>query len=184
MFHFPGQREGETVLCTIHKHNIVYVKIILALVVLLFLPLFLFLVFWFSAYPLDSFYNRGIIVGIFASLFVMYSLLFTLIRWINEEFDVFIITTDRLIDVTQITFLKRKVTSTPLEQIQDVTGAVSGFLPTLLHFGDLTVQTAAGEASDFFIDRIPDPEGVARKILDWAYKKRAGELMVDPVKAI
>lgn len=178
MFHFPGQREGEKVLTTIHKHNIVYVKIILAFVLLLLVPLALFLVFWFAAYPLDSFYNRGVIVGIFASLFVMYSLLFTLIRWINEEFDVFIITTDRLIDVTQITFLRRTVTSTPFEQIQDVTGSINGFLPTLLHFGDLTVQTAAGDASDFFIDRIPDPEGVARKILDWAHKKRAGEPMI------
>lgn len=179
MFHFPGQREGERVLATVHKHNIVYVKIVLAFVLILLLPLILFLVFWFAAYPLNSFYNGGVIVGIFASLFVMYALLITLLRWINEEFDVFIITTDRLIDVTQITFLKRSVTSTPLEQIQDVTGSVSGFLPTLLHFGDLTVQTASGDASNFFIDRIPDPEEVARKILDWAHKKRAGEPMCE-----
>lgn len=176
MFTFPGQREGEKVLAIINKHPIVYVKIVLAFTVIILLPLLLFLFFWFKAYPLSQYYDRGVIAGIFVCLFILYGLLFTCIRWIDEEFDIFILTTDRLIDVTQISFLKRSVASTPLEQIQDTTGLISGFLPTILRYGDLTVQTAAGSASDFFIDRIPDPENVARKILDWADKKRSGEL--------
>lgn len=175
MFRFPGQREGEEVLAVIHKHPIVYIKIMLIFLVVIIFPIILFLYFWFLAYPLQEFYQRGVIVGIFTSLVILYGLLFVCIRWIDEEFDVFIITTDRLIDVTQITFLKRSVTSTPLEQIQDTTGMVSGFVPTIFHYGDLTVQTAAGEASDFFIDRIPDPNDAARKILDWAHKKREGK---------
>ena len=180
MFHFPGQREGEEVLSVIHKHPVVYIKIIAAFILIFILPISLFLYFWFAAYSLQDFHQRGIIVGIFVCLLVLYGMLFTCIRWIDEEFDVFIITTDRLIDVTQITFLKRSVTSTPLEQIQDVTGSISGFLPTILRYGDLTVQTAAGEASDFFIDRISDPEEAAHKILDWAHKKRGGEKIIKP----
>lgn len=178
MFHFPGQREGEEVLAVIHKHTIVYVKIMLAFVLVIVLPAAFFSLFWFKVYPAEQFFERSLVVGIFMSIYILYGLLFTCIRWLNEEFDVFIITTDRLIDVTQISFLKRSVTSTPLEQIQDITGTVSGFLPTILHYGDLTVQTAAGSASDFHIDRIADPDGVARKILDWAHKKKAGEPMV------
>ena len=176
MLTFPGQREGENVLLVINKHPIVYIKIIAAFLIIVLLPLTLFLFFWFMAYPVVEFHERGVIVGIFVCLFILFGLLFTCIRWIDEEFDVFILTTDRLIDVTQITFLKRSVASTPLEQIQDTTGLISGFLPTIFRYGDLTVQTAAGTASDFFIDRIPDPEGVARQILDWAHKKRSGEL--------
>lgn len=175
MFNFPGQREGEEVLAVIHKHPIVYVKIVLAFVLIGVIPVFLFSLFWFSAYPVSEYYQRFLIVGIFLSMYVLFILLFSCVRWIDEEFDVFIITTDRLIDVTQITLLKRSITSTPLEQIQDTTGMVSGFLPTILHYGDLTVQTAAGDASDFFIDRVADPEGTARKILDWVHKKRLGE---------
>ena len=124
---------------------------------------------------MEQFRETNIIIGIVAGVLLLYGLLFTCIRWIDEEFDVFIVTTDRLIDVTQVTFLRRSVTATPLEQIQDTTGSVSGFLPTILHYGDLVVQTAAGNASDFSIDRIADPEGVSRKILDWAHRKRSGE---------
>ena len=180
MFSFPGQREGEKVLKLIGKHNIVYVKIVTAFFLVIVLPILLFLLLWFMVYPLSEYYERGIIVGIFSCLAILYGLLFSCIRWIDEEFDIFILTTDRLIDVTQITFLKRSVTSTPLEQIQDTTGLINGFMQTILHYGDLTVQTAAGEASDFFIDRIADPEGVARTILDVAHKKRNGKVVCLP----
>lgn len=172
IFDFPGKRDGEEVLEVVKKHTIVFIKIIMAFFLIVLLPLIVFLLFWFTAYPLSNYYDRGIVVGIFSCIFILYGLLFTCIRWLNEEFDVFIITTDRLIDVTQISFLKRSVASTPLEQIQDTTGLVSGFIPTILKYGDLTVQTAAGNASELFIDRIPDPESISRKILDWAHQKR------------
>lgn len=178
MFTFPGQREGEEVLAVIHKHVIVYIKLTIAFVAIVIVPIILFLFFWFRAYPLQEFYQRGVIAGIFLSLYFLYGLLFLTIAWINEQFDVFIVTNHRLVDVTQITFLKRSVTSTPLEQIQDTTGAVHGLIPTILRYGDLTVQTAAGDASDFFIDRIPDPNGVAQRILDWAHKTREGKRII------
>ena len=174
MFNFPGQREGEEVLMVIHKHTIVYVKVILAFFLIVLLPIILFLSFWFATHTSAGNYQVNLIVGIFTVMFFLYGLLFTCIRWIDEQFDVFVITNDRLIDITQITFFKRSVASTPLEQIQDTTGGVSGFLPTLFHYGTLTVQTAAGRASDFSIDSIHDPEHVARKLLDWARKKRQG----------
>jgi len=171
-FNFPGQREGEDVLAVIYKHPIVYTRIIAGFFILIILPITVFCKIWFYFYPLASFYEKGVIVGIFASLVFLYGLLFACIAWINEEFDLFILTTERLMDITQVNFFKRTIASTPLEQIQDTTGVVSGILATIFHYGNLTVQTAAGNASEFFIDKIPDPEGAARNILDWADKKR------------
>lgn len=182
MIRFPGQREDEEVLAVIYKHPIVQVKIVIAFLLVVVFPISLFLFFWFYAYPISEFYERGLLAGIISSVIILYGLLFTCIRWINEEFDIFILTTDRLIDVTQVTFLKRSVTSTPLEQIQDTTGIISGFIPTLLQYGDLTVQTAAGNASEFFIDHIRNPEAVAQKILDWADKKKNGHSFEEEIR--
>jgi len=181
MLSFLGQREGEEVITVIRKHTIVYVKLILAFILLIIFPLALFLLFWFKVYPLADYYQRGVIAIIFMCLVFLYSLLFFCMRWINEEFDVFILTTERLIDVTQISFFNRSVTSTPLEHIQDTTGIIKGFLPTILQYGDLTVQTAGSKAADIFIDRIRDPEGAARLILDWAHKKRPSKSAGQPV---
>ncbi|MBI5421558.1 hypothetical protein HZA44_00275 [Candidatus Peregrinibacteria bacterium] len=168
MMHFPGQRADEEVLHVIHKHPVVYIKIALGFLLFVLVPLSAFAFFWFRFYPLESFYRQGLIAGIFASFYFLFGLLVTYIDLTDEQFDVFIITTDRLIDITQISFFKRSVSSASLEQIQDTTGMINGFFPTLFHYGDLTVQTSAAEGSTFKIDHIADPDGVGKRILEIA----------------
>ena len=172
MFTFPGQRPNEKVLMVIRKHPIVYIRIVLAFVVTVAMPLFIFLSIWFHYYPFAQNNKIGVIIGLFSCTYILFGLLLTCIAWLNEEFDLFILTNERLIDITQVTFLKRTVASTPLRRIQDTTSNIDGILPTLLNYGDIEVQTAAGDASKFEIDRIPDPAFVARKILNYARESR------------
>jgi len=172
MIHFPGQKKGEDVVEVIHKHPVVYIKIIQAFIFFVLVPPFLCLYFWFRYYPLANHAQGGYIAEIAASVYLLFGLLFTYIRLTDEEFDVFILTTDRLIDVTQISFFQRSVSSAPLEQIQDTTGMISGFFPTLFHYGDITVKTSSAEMSTFTLDHVADPDGVGRRILDAAKEKR------------
>ncbi len=172
MMHFPGQKKGEEVVSVVHKHPIVHVKIVLAFALFVLLPLVLVLYFWFHFYPLAEHYQWGVIIGIATCLYFLYGLLFTYIRLTNEEFDVFILTTERLIDITQISFFRRSVSSAPLEQIQDTTGTISGFLPTMFHYGDVTVKTSSAESSTFTLDHVADPDAVGHRILDLANQRR------------
>ncbi len=175
MFTFPGQRQGEKVLMIIRKHPIVYIRIVMAFVITAFMPLVIFLLIWFNYNPISENPRISAIIGIFSSAFVLIGLIITLIAWLNEEFDLFILTDERLIDITQVSFLKRTVASTPLKRIQDTTSNIEGVLPTLLNYGSIEVQTASGDASKFEIDRIPDPAFVARKILNYARESRGEE---------
>ena len=166
MFTFPGQRSDEKILMVIHKHVIVYVRIIAAFLLTVIAPLLIFLSIWFRYYPFEANKNLGIAIGLFACIYILFGLLIACIAWINEQFDLFILTNERLIDITQVTLLKRTVASTPLKQIQDATSDISGVFATILNYGNLEVQTAAGEASVFEIDRVPDPAFIARTILN------------------
>ena len=172
MFSFPGQRPNEKILMVIRKHIVVYVRIIMALIIAGFIPLTVLLSVWFKYNPFAENKLIGSIIGLLACGIVLIGLIISLIAWLNEEFDLFILTDERLIDITQESFLKRSVASTPLKQIQDTTSHVDGILPTLLNYGNIEVQTAAGDASKFEIDRIPDPGFVARKILNYARESR------------
>ena len=172
MFKFPGQRPNEKVLMVIRKHAIVYIRIILALILTVIMPLVIFLMIWFHYYPAEANSEFTRIVGVFSCIYLLYGLLLACIAWINEAFDLFILTDERLIDITQISFFRRDVASTPLKQIQDTTSHVDGFLPTVLNYGNIDVQTAAGNASDFNIDRVPDPAALARAILNYARDSR------------
>lgn len=172
MFEFPEKRQDEIVLSVIRKHPVVYVKIVMGFVALVILPLAVFFYFWFSVHPFNQNQKLHEAVIIVSSLYFLYSLLYACIKWINEEFDIFIVTNERLIDIAQVSFFRRTIAATPLEHIQDTTSNVSGFVPTLFNYGDLTVKTAAGMASEFFIDRIPDPDNAARNILNWVHERQ------------
>lgn len=167
IFQFPGQRPDENVLMVIRKHPIVHFKIILIFLMTIILPLFLFMLFWVRQYPFGEYQTPGLVVGIFASLYILYGLLFSCVAWINEEFDVCILTDQRFMDITQISLFRRSVTSTPLERIQDATSSVDGFFQTLLNYGNILIQTAGGNTNiHIFIDKTPLPGDTARRIMD------------------
>ena len=73
--------------------------------------------------------------------------------YLNE----WIITTSRIVEVTQHGFFNREVSSTLLNRVQDVTTEVDGLFATLLGYGTLTVQSAG--ANDYFhMHGIPHPQ--------------------------
>ncbi len=172
MLSFPGQREDERILMVIRKHPLVYCRLSLAFVLTIVVPLFIFLWFWFRQYPLSLYYSRGLVMGIFSSFYLLYGILFTCVGWINEAFDLFILTSHRLMDITQISLVRRSVTSTPLERIQDATNIVNGILPTLFNYGNLEIQTASGDTKLIAIDRIPHPGETAREIMNAVHNRQ------------
>lgn len=178
MFHFPGEQENENVLEVIRKHPIVYAKILLSYFIVALMPIgiLVFLVARTTGFNFRS--PTLLITGIFSIFYLLLWLLYVCIAWINEQFDLFIVTDQRLIDVTQVSLFKRSISATPLEQIQDTTGTVSGLLPSLFSYGDLNIKTASGKDTEFLMDHIHDPTHRARDILNWAQAKKSGKPVV------
>lgn len=83
--------------------------------------------------------------------------------------DVWVLTDRKIADVEQFGFFSRKTSSFPLENIQDITISSHGIFPTLLHYGDLHVQTA-GVSEKFVIYDVPFPQKVQRQI--WAARDK------------
>ena len=173
---FPGRQPDEKVVMVIRKHPIVYIRVFLAFLVAALLPLLIFLVIWSKNFPLSQGGSISTIGYLGASLYLLYSLALFVVSVLNEEFDLFILTDHRLIDITQVSFLKRTVATTPLNQIQDTTSDINGILGTILNFGTVDVQTAAGLASNFTIDHVPDPAMVARTILNQAEERKEEDM--------
>lgn len=85
--------------------------------------------------------------------------------WTNYYLDVWTITSKRLIAVDQLGLFNRTVGSFRLERLQDMNTAVHGIIPTLLNFGTLEAQTAAGSEDEFLAHNLPDPQGLKAIIL-------------------
>lgn len=169
---FPGRQPDEKVIMVIRKHPIVYIRSTLVFVMAVILPLIIFLIIWSGTFPLSQGGAVSVIGYLGASFYLLYGMALFVISILNDVFDLFILTNHRLLDITQVTLLSRTVAITPLNQIQDTTSDVRGILGTLLNFGIVNVQTAAGFASNFVIENVPDPSMIARHILNESEKRK------------
>lgn len=83
--------------------------------------------------------------------------------WTNYYLNFLFLTNTKLTNINQHGLFSREMSSVRLDRIQDVTVEVNGVISTLLHFGDVHIQTAA-EKEEFFVRNIPHPYDVKDKI--------------------
>ncbi len=150
---FDGQRVGERVIVVWRKHPWVLSKpgLMVVIVVLLIAASLKF----FSASAVSSF---AIMLGLIVIGAVAGSALF---RWWNG---LYILTTERLIDVDQRSLFHRVVGELPIEHIQDVAYEVKGPLATVLNYGNVVVQTIGG-GTTITMEIVEAPHVVQQEVL-------------------
>lgn len=94
-------------------------------------------------------------------VFIIWNFLFLL--WTDHYLDIVVITNKNLIDVEQKGIFAREISILELSKIQDITTDVGGFIPTVLGFGDIHIQSA-GTSKEFLIKNIANPDVVRNKI--------------------
>jgi hypothetical protein len=102
-------------------------------------------------------YFVGLICGM-----ILGALIF-LPSWIAWHFSVFIVTDQRLIQITQKGLFHRSVVDMGLNQIQMVNYEVDGLQATLLGFGTIVMQTFVG---DLVIHEIHHPAAIQKRLLE------------------
>jgi hypothetical protein len=158
--YFPDQFDDEEVLYVFRKHPVVMRKgLVYGSAALLFGPLYtLVLTFMHPDNPPSvQFYfaSMGISFVLAAIVFMPW--------WISWHFSVFIITNQRLIQITQKGLFHRSVVDMGLRQIQMVNYEIAGLQQTLLGFGTIMMQTLVG---DLVIHEIHHPAKIQKKILE------------------
>jgi len=94
------------------------------------------------------------------------------IMWTNYYLDALVITNKRVIDIEQFSLFSRDIVDVPMEKIQDIKVKVSGFLPTMLNFGDVHIQTA-GQSPEIIVRNLMEPDKV-QKIVSQQYHSGSG----------
>jgi hypothetical protein len=150
--YFDDQFDDEEVLFVFRKHPIVMRRglIFACLAVLLGTVPSLFK-------PEYSVYFIGLLCGLGVGMLVF------LPSWIEWHFSVFILTNQRLIQITQKGLFHRSVIDMGLNQIQMVNYEVAGVQETVLGFGTIMMQTFVG---DLVIHEISHPAKIQKKILE------------------
>jgi signal transduction histidine kinase len=158
--YFEDQFDNETVLLVFRKHPVVMRKgLIVSSFAVLIGPLYTLALTYLK--PNDPPSLNLFFLSILAS-FVLAAIIFTP-SWMSWHFSVFIVTDQRLIQITQKGFFNRSVVDMALRQIQMVNYEVAGLSETLLGFGTIMMQTLVG---DLVIHDVHHPAKTQKKILE------------------
>lgn len=149
---FEGQREDEQLIFVFRKHIIAMRKGFY----LLFIPFALSAIpplIWQSTMELFLLPIAGLLIGL---------LLFSY-HFIMWYFTVYIVTDQRLRQVTQHGFFGKDVVELRLSKIQNISYNIPGFSGEMLGFGTIVIQTVVG---DLVINKVDHPENIYTKLQD------------------
>ncbi len=140
--YFDGQFDDEEVLLVFRRHPIVMRKgLIISMASWLIGPVIIVILTYVRPNNPPSILD--FFLALIASMIV--GLLILIIPWISWYFSLFIVTTQRFIQISQKGLFHSSFADMNLAQIQQVNYEIAGIQETLLGFGTIKMQTYLGE---------------------------------------
>jgi len=181
---FSSQNKNEKVFIMVRQHVSINFGWLFRAVLLIVLPILISLVIDFFVAQFPENFPGGVKLSEFLPMeiwlvlaLIYYSSIFSymLARFIDWYFDIYLVTSERIIH-SEFQILKGKTLSeAPLKNIQDVQQKIIGFFPSMFNYGDVIVQTAA-EKGKFDFKSVPDPTWFMNVISDLAKLAEGGGL--------
>ena len=158
---FETQDDNETVELFLRQHIIVNLTWVvsaffLLLVPTVFAPILLNSLGLLSKIP----FSYGLVGTAFWYLAVFG---FVLAKFLGWFFNIYIVTSERVIDIDFYYLLYKKFSQAELSKIQDTSFETGGILATFFNYGNVSVQTA-GESPNLEFDKVPYPDRVVETI--------------------
>lgn len=151
---FDGQRDGEEVQFIFRRHISTARKGLRFLIIMIILgavPMFL----WPDQSEMFWIFLGCVIIGLFG---VAYAYLL----W---YFSIYIVTNERLRQITQKGLFKKSTVDLSLDKIQSISVATPSVFAGLFGYGTILIQTGVG---DLVISQVPKPEKVHNKLQNLA----------------
>ena len=170
---FPGQETNEPVFVFVRPYFVSFLPVASLFAVIVTVSIL-------TQYGLASGYfgsilsitsiNSGII---FIGVFQLIALIVFFIAIFDFYYDIVIVTDRRLVDIDQEQLFSRRISELALEDVEDVTSEVNGFLATIFSYGMVFIQTA-GKETQFQMQNVRYPREVAAIVLDLADQAKRG----------
>lgn len=157
---FKEQFDDEEVLLVFRKHPVVMRKgLVIASVALLLGPLYtlLLLTIHKDNPPTPAFFGLSFLVSMALAVIVFMPF------WIGWHFSVYIVTDQRLIQISQRGLFHRSMVGLGLNQIQMVNYEIAGLQETLLGYGTIMIQTFVGSLT---IHEVHKPAVIQKELLE------------------
>ncbi|MBP7017958.1 PH domain-containing protein [Candidatus Saccharibacteria bacterium] len=153
---FEEQHQDENVVLVARNHPVVLRKPLYFMLLSLTVPVVLWSYLLTAAMAWASL--GGLVIGMLVLFYY----------WIGYEFSYYIITDQRVLQISQKGFFKRGVVEVGLDKIQNVNYTINGLQEHLLHFGTVVIQTYAG---DLILDKLYKPKYFHEQLTETIHKQ-------------
>lgn len=147
---FDGQREGEVVQFVFRRH-LLTAKKGFAFLAIMFIVGFLPLLIWRDNPQIFWFFIGMLLIGIAGCLY-------SYLLW---YFSVYIVTDQRIRQISQKGFFKKTVVDLGLDKIQSISYGVPGLIAGIFGYGTILIQTGVG---DLVISEVKTPAKIYDKL--------------------
>ena len=161
---YEGKDSDEQVLYIVRKSKLILIYRLLIFFILAIIPFYaLPAIIGFNAE------NDGVVAGSFITIATIFWYLicygYLMMTFVNWYFNVFIITTKKIVDIDIHGLLYKNISEASLKNIEDVTSTVKGTFGMMFNIGDVFLQTA-GETREFEFTLVEDPSKIRDIISD------------------
>ncbi|HYV33553.1 MAG TPA: PH domain-containing protein [Candidatus Limnocylindria bacterium] len=167
---FPSQREDEEIYLVIREH---WVHLALKILIWMFFVAILILFQRFGQANIPALFQGkwGQITELFTEVYTLFLVLSLFLFFVFYYLNVGIITSLRVVDVSQEGLFSHIISELHIDKIEDATSETNGVLGTLFGYGNVFIQTA-GAIERFELHNVPNPAGIEKVIMD-LYEKNS-----------
>src|SRR3989338_3250934 len=156
------KQKGEETVLSLRRHWVTFFPTVGLFLVLGFFPVAAYiLIINEFAFMQDVFWYPVAVLS--ASMYYLFLLVFFFGQFIDYHLDMWIVTSERIVDVNQKALFSRIVTELHLDFIQDVTSESHGFFAHVFNYGEVNVHSS-GPLQRIEFRNVPAPHNV-RNIL-------------------
>lgn len=161
---FQEQEANETIELFLRQHFITNVPWIFLSILAFILPVIFIQLDENLALNFIQAIPANILLG---GLIIYYLLILAYIieNFLFWYFNIYIVTNIHLVDINFHSILSREVLEIELDDIENVSSKINGFIRSLFNFGNVIIKTAADKADITFAE-VPRPDFVADRIQD------------------
>lgn len=153
---FQTQKPHEKIILFLRSHFITNLSWIIVSIVLIIVPLILVIFLNNTHLPFFSSEVTTRFTVVFILLYYLIVFSYVFLSFLSWFYNVFIVTTERILDIDYSDIVVHNMAETKLNHIEDVRYTQSGFIPSFIDYGNLFVQTA-GTEENFEAFSIPKP---------------------------
>ncbi len=167
---FPSQLANEQIFLVVREHWFhVFLKL---LVWAFFLAAYVVADRYAMAnFPQMFLGQSGQVTNLFIDVYLIFLILALFIIYLLYYLNIQVITSIRIVDVTQEGLFSHTVSELHIDKIEDATSQTNGVFGTIFNYGNVYVQTA-GATDRFEFNDVPNPAAIEKLVLD-LYEKNS-----------